>query len=128
MENFQAAQHMRKTPSPPVIASRAKKWKPPDASTLKTYWDTALESHANTSGLGGVIRDSDGNVLASFGCRAEHVHNPKVAEALEALQKTMFIFANMEFSSIVFEGECQESGYIGQHKKRFIYRGEVNYR
>lgn len=84
MDNLQTAQQPRKTSLSTAV--RSLKWKPPVINTFKANWDVVLYIHTNTSGLGGIVRDAGGNILVSFCCKADFVHNLEVAEA-SALRK-----------------------------------------
>lgn len=71
----------------------------------KPNWDVAINSHAKIIGLGGIIRDSFGKILASFCCRSAFGNNPEVVEVLP-FKKTMLIYSDMRFQYIAFEDDC----------------------
>lgn len=87
--------------SPTIIA---RYWHPPEHHSLKTNWDVKFLSNTNIGSLRGVTRDSKGDILVSFSCRAENTLN-QVVETL-ALRKAIIICAEMGFYNMTFEGDC----------------------
>lgn len=69
-------------------------------------WDAAVNQQANTIGIGGIVRDSDGEVLATFRIPQAPAQKPEVAEAL-ALRKSMQVCLEIGLKQVVFEGNCQ---------------------
>lgn len=61
---------------------RAEKWKPPDSGCLKTNFDGAVFVDSGEAGIGVVIRDSRGQVLASL---SKRIPNPSSVAVLELL-------------------------------------------
>ncbi|XP_057249281.1 uncharacterized protein LOC130590756 [Beta vulgaris subsp. vulgaris] len=59
------------------------RWKPPAEGTYKLNTDVALLG-GNLIGMGGVVRDFEGDVVAAFCCRKEATNDVAVAEALSA--------------------------------------------
>lgn len=53
-------------PSPVRQPIEKRTWTKPSGSQLNTNWDAAINSTMNYSGFGGLVRDSVGEVLASF--------------------------------------------------------------
>ncbi|KAK3230381.1 hypothetical protein Dsin_002262 [Dipteronia sinensis] len=60
-------------------------WKAPPAGVYKINTDAALSISNKTSGFGVVIRDCNGNVIASFYQNDRVCYQPQVAEALAIL-------------------------------------------
>lgn len=70
-ESFQDAVNCGTTREPPMQESRLgamKGWMKLQGIQVKANWDAALKVEANTTGLGGLVRDSNGEVLVSFFC------------------------------------------------------------
>lgn len=72
---------------------------------MKTNWDVAINTTTNISGLGGLMRYSNREVLVSFCCSINSLTKLKLAEAL-ALRKAMSICWELELPNVLFEGDC----------------------
>lgn len=82
-----------------------KGWLKPQENQVKANWDAALKVEANTTGMGGLHRDSNGEVLVFF-CwclpsKLKHI----LAEAA-ALRKAMIICQELNLANVIFEGDC----------------------
>lgn len=100
----------RGLPSQPTIAA-TKKWIPPMANSIKANQDAALTSQYAITGLGGIFRDSNREILASFCNIHPLVTCPTLTEAL-ALRKCMQICLDLGFNNIAFEGGCKDLVYL----------------
>lgn len=58
------------------------KWQPPKALFIKTNWDAAIASLSIYFGLGGIVRNLDGDILAAFCSNLLGPLKPKIAEAM----------------------------------------------
>lgn len=85
------------------MCSMVCRWTAPIGSQLKFNWDAAISS--NSSGLGGCIRDKEGEVILSFSCNLHSLLEPIIVEAM-ALRKVMLICKELNLSMIAFEGDC----------------------
>lgn len=56
---------IRGSPSEPTTQA-AKKWFPLATNMVKANWDAVINSQQATTSLGGIFRDSNGDILASF--------------------------------------------------------------
>lgn len=108
------------TPGQQVVSSAnpqgcvIKNWAKPQGKILKCNWDAAL--NLTTAGLGGIVRDSGGEVLVTLCCRSSSRLKPVVAEA-SALWTAMFICWELGLADIVFEGDClQVINAVNDHK------------
>lgn len=81
-----------------------KGWMKPHGTQVKVNWDVALNNKVNTTGLGGLIRDSRGEVLISFCCCVQHHLQPVLVE-VSVLRRTMTICLDLNISNIFFEGD-----------------------
>lgn len=86
-----------------ALGLTTKKWAKPLGGLLKCNWDVAI--NPTTIGLGGIVWNSKGEVLATFYSNISVMLKPVVAEAT-ALWKTMLICRELGLSEILFEGEC----------------------
>ena len=89
---------------PPVCSSTGPvKWKPPSASSVKINFDGALFGESDYAGLGVVIRNSNGKVLAAL---FEKIMKPQSAELVEILaaRRAVLFSCDSGFHNSVFEG------------------------
>nr|XP_023926910.1 uncharacterized protein LOC112038333 [Quercus suber] len=88
-----------------VRAARVKKkWKPPPADLVKINFDGATCSGTNKSGLGVVIRDSMGQVLASCSKVVNQAYNSSEVEAM-AVGLVLSFAAEIGVKNAVLEGD-----------------------
>lgn len=64
-----------------------------------------MDVHNQVTGMGGVVWDFEGEVLASICSSVDHSTLPILAEAL-TLRKMMILCAEMGFTQLCFEGDC----------------------
>ncbi|KAK9995062.1 hypothetical protein SO802_024765 [Lithocarpus litseifolius] len=77
-------------------------WKPPTGQLYKLNFDAA--TFANGSGVGAVIRNAAGEVMAALSARGEAVTDSEEAEAL-ACRKAMEFTIDAGFSELIVEGD-----------------------
>lgn len=65
-------------------------WQPPATNQFKCNWDVAMNSSGNTIGIGMILRDYKGNILASACCNKPCQYKPAIIESI-ALRTTMLI-------------------------------------
>ncbi|KAF5468669.1 hypothetical protein F2P56_012808 [Juglans regia] len=80
------------------------KWEKPGGSVIKANWDAAVDAKNKCVGIGVVVRDSNGEILACLCSRFAHNSNPYVAEAL-SLRKAVTFCSEMGFSDVVLGGD-----------------------
>ncbi|XP_042972892.1 uncharacterized protein LOC122304693 [Carya illinoinensis] len=107
LTDFQLAQvkQTSKIDSSVPINNKAIHWKPPMGDILKVNWDAAWKTKEDRSGIGVVIRDSSGEVLASLCCPRTKVQDAMVAE-IYALWRAMKLCAELNFRKVQFEGDA----------------------
>lgn len=66
-------------------------WMPPPANIIKVNWDIATEKDDGLIGIGIVLRDSVGAVIASSRTNRDLKQDPLLAEPVGALQATNFV-------------------------------------
>ena len=97
-------------PSVPVQNSNPQqprpKWEPPPTSLLKINFDGAVFRETEEAGLGVVVRDSHGQVLASL---AEKIKLPPCSDEIEALAAVRVITLAMDLNlpSFIVEGDSE---------------------
>ena len=78
------------------------KWKPPTGQLYKLNFDAAV--FENGSGIGAVIRNATGEVMAALSARGATVGDNEEAEAL-ACRKAMEFAIDAAFSELMVEGD-----------------------
>lgn len=93
MKSFQAANKHedRGTPQPASHKAIAKRWVGPEELFVKAIWDASLNTFTNSTGLGGIIRDSNGHALVTICSTISNLISPSLAEAI-ALRKLMLVW------------------------------------
>ncbi|XP_075664975.1 uncharacterized protein LOC142634559 [Castanea sativa] len=79
-------------------------WQPPSQDAYKLNFDAAVFSNLKCSGVGAIIRNSAGEVMAGMSAKGEYVHNSDEAEAL-GCRKALEFSMEAEFSNLVIEGD-----------------------
>ncbi|XP_065617279.1 uncharacterized protein LOC136062310, partial [Quercus suber] len=90
-----------------VPRQRHGKWEPPSAARKwKTNFDGAMFSESDQAGIGVVIRNHEGQVMAAL---SEKIKKPASAEILEALAARRAVNFTMElgFNQSMFEGDSE---------------------
>ena len=80
-------------------------WRAPPAGFVKINFDGAVFDEANMSGVGVVIRDSYGEVLASCSEKISQAYEAEVIEALAA-QKALSFAQELGFQNVILEGDA----------------------
>ncbi|KAK7828360.1 hypothetical protein CFP56_030324 [Quercus suber] len=83
-------------------------WKSPDSSTLKTNFDDAIFEDLDAIGIGVVVQNSSGEVLAAL---SEIIPLPSSIVALEtiAAQRAVIFLQELGLGSSIFEGDSETS-------------------
>ena len=80
-------------------------WRAPPTGFMKINFDGAVFDDANMSGVGVVIRDSYGEVLASCSEKISQAYEAEVIEALAA-QKALSFAQELGFQNVILEGDA----------------------
>lgn len=72
---------------------------------FKLNWDAALDMVHCQMGIGAITRDWEGKVSATLRMKRDLFPNPFLAEAIPALQATLFC-KNLGFKNIIIEGDA----------------------
>ena len=81
------------------------RWKAPPIGFVKPNFDGANSDVSRLSGVGVLIRDSDGAVLASCAEKIDQVYKAEDTEALAALKALTFAH-ELGFHNVVLEGDA----------------------
>ena len=82
------------------------RWSPPTENLYKANFDAALFEHLGFAGLGVVMRDDRGNVLAILSQKIALPQSVEMAEALAA-KRALQLASEMSFLRVVVEGDCK---------------------
>ncbi|XP_042974729.1 uncharacterized protein LOC122306365 [Carya illinoinensis] len=80
------------------------RWKKPDALVCKSNWDAAIDATNKRVGIGIIVSDSEGEILACICLRMNNLLKPACAEAY-ALRRAMFFCLELGCSNAGFEGD-----------------------
>lgn len=122
-QDFQAATKSHVTSGASQDSTGVCRWQATQALYLKLNWDAAVFNSA--SGFGGLVRDTEGEVILSF-CSFHNANlDPTMAEAM-TLRKAMQISWELYMSNIVFEGDClQVVDAASSHLPRYDALGPI---
>ncbi|XP_042974899.1 uncharacterized protein LOC122306539 [Carya illinoinensis] len=81
------------------------RWQKPAPNSVKANWDAALKEKEGKMGMGVIIRDEEGEVLASLCGSRKWVSKPDTAE-MQALWRALKLCAELNFVNVVFEGDA----------------------
>lgn len=74
------------------IDRNAVKWEKPKEGFVKINWDVAVNVQLDKIGVGVVIRDHEGEVLACLSASVDLIRKPVVIEALALRRVSSFVF------------------------------------
>lgn len=82
------------------------RWSPPGPNVVRVNSDGAMFKESNEAGIGIVVRNQDGRVMAAM---AEKIHQPASVETLEflAARRAMLFAAELGFWQSIFEGDSE---------------------
>ena len=78
------------------------KWKTRPRGTMKLNWDAAIDRHKKLMGIGIVVRDFRGEVVATQCTTKAYVCDPVVAEAL-ALWTAVVLLGQLSFTDVILK-------------------------
>ena len=79
-------------------------WQPPTQDVYKLNFDAAVFSDINCFGVGAIVRNHVGEVMATMSAKGEYVHNSDEAEFL-ACRKALEFAMEAGFSNLIIEGD-----------------------
>ena len=80
------------------------RWSSPQDGLVKINFDGAVFSESNQSGVGVVIRDNNGAVLASYSEKIHQTYKPDEVEVLATLKAVTFA-RESGFRNVILEGD-----------------------
>ncbi|KAL4637806.1 hypothetical protein ACB092_03G102900 [Castanea dentata] len=87
-----------------VIMESVQQWRPPSGSAFKLNFDVVIFANSKSSGVGVIIRNNLGVVLAGLSARGPYVVNSEEAEVL-ACRKALEFALDLGFLDLVVEGD-----------------------
>ena len=82
------------------------RWSPPTENLYKANFDATMFEYLGFAGLGVVIRDCRGNVLAALSQKIALPQSVEMAEAL-ATKRAVQLAIEMSFLRVMVEGDCK---------------------
>ncbi|KAF5475772.1 hypothetical protein F2P56_007542 [Juglans regia] len=104
LEEFKAA-HDR--PITDIRGTQVMNWTPPPTGFLKINWDAAIFEVKGRIGLGIVVRDHGGNIVATKKINQSGFNDPLLAEVLGAFQAVMMA-ADLGMDFLFLEGDSSQ--------------------
>ncbi|XP_023886461.1 uncharacterized protein LOC111998601 [Quercus suber] len=90
----------------PYGGARAVKWKPPNALCVKVNFYGALFSQAELAGIGVIIRNDQGLVMAAL---SQQIPSPASVEMVEviAARRALMFAKKLRFNKVEVEGDSE---------------------
>ena len=103
LQEFQRASSLPLRPSPSVSPA---KWSPPPSGWLKANFDGVTFPSKNLAGLGAIIRNNNGLVMAAF---SQPIPLPTSIETVEVLAacSAMCLARELNVDQVIFEGKVE---------------------
>ena len=101
LDDFNQAQGQLRIP---VICPGDSVWHPPPNSMFKLNFDVAVFSELSCSGVGAMIRNEKGEVMAAMSARGPQVVNSAVEEII-ACRRALEFASEVGFTDLVVEGD-----------------------
>lgn len=103
LASFQEAQLLF---APARVSDTVQSWQPQEPGMYKVNFDASVRGNTVGAGIGVVIRDSNGVVVAWKRRRIKFIRCPEIAESLAAKCAVQFA-GEHHFSDVIFEGDCK---------------------
>jgi ribonuclease HI len=107
MEDFNSASVSVASARERTLTLPMPRWKKPDEGMIKANWDAALDIQTQRMGVGTVLRDAAGRVLAAMCCSIPFINEPSTAEAI-ALWKAVSFCVELGIPRLHMEGDSLE--------------------
>ena len=103
LQEFQRASSLLLWPSPSVSSAN---WSPPPSGWLKVNFDGASFPSKNLAGLGAIIRNDKGLVMAAF---SQPIPLPTSVETVEVLaaRSAVCLARDLNLGQVIFEGDAE---------------------
>lgn len=89
----------------PQVRNILVRWSPPQENVYKANFDVALFDNMGYAGLGVVIRDCNGHIIAALSKKIKLPYSVETAEALAAHRAVTFA-KELSIFKVVVEGNC----------------------
>ncbi|XP_041017915.1 uncharacterized protein LOC121260135 [Juglans microcarpa x Juglans regia] len=86
------------------VCTSAKVWQAPPSNWLKTNWDSAIDKARGIIGVGVVVRDSTGKIIATMRTKKHLFPDPLLAESFGALKIVQFGL-KLGLTKVIIEGD-----------------------
>ncbi|XP_059429145.1 uncharacterized protein LOC132162954 [Corylus avellana] len=93
-----------KEQQPNLVVQR---WKKPPFGVVKFNWDAAVDKERERMGIGIIVRDHNGLILAAYVASRQYITDPTTTKALVAW-KMVELCVCMEFQNVILEGDSLE--------------------
>ena len=80
------------------------RWRPPQSGFVKVNFDGTVFDNSNSSGVGAIIRNHSGDVMASCVEKLNQAYKAEEIEALAALKALQFTY-DLGFQNAILEGD-----------------------
>lgn len=80
-------------------------WQPPNSSHIKFNWDATAKKATLCTGIGGLVRDSAGEVLTASSSIYPWALPPNITEA-STLRHMLLLSHDLGFRNVIFEVDC----------------------
>ena len=97
--------YAHKPVSPLPRSSRCARWVPPPSGCYKANVDAAMFEALDCTGIGVVVRDHEGCIVAALSQRVRLTQSMEMAEALAARRAVVFA-KELSLSDVLVEGDC----------------------
>ena len=112
LEYFEIHKHPPKTQR---IAARTH-WLPPPEGLYKANFDVAFFGNSGTTGIGVVVRDSKGEIIAALSQKILEPHSVDAAEAL-ACNRAVVFAKELSLFSVIVEGDSMRIVQAASNKR-----------
>ena len=104
-ERLQEFSH-KPNPGPPSTVRPVTCWRPPDKSWFKVNFDGALFCQEHRAGIGVVVRNEEGALIASL---SQQIHLPSIVLEVETMAARRALEFAMEIGvhKVILEGDCE---------------------
>ena len=109
---------MQPIPPPPVAILHAC-WKPPSVDFVKINVDGAVFPDENKFGIGVVIRNHEGQVLASQSLKLHQAYSPGLIEDI-VVYSGIILASDIGFHKVVVEGDSKVVMMVLQHGREIL--------
>jgi hypothetical protein len=105
MESVCVAEQQIRKQRRPVRRPEAIDWQKPPMGVCKVNWDAAVDNHGRRIGIGAIVRDHNGVVLAMLSETVASIKDPATAEAMAA-RRGVELSKSMGIMKLILEGDA----------------------